>query len=59
MYYSITGLRLALSDQASLETVMEYFWILLVLAVIAMVVGTFLFRKGLNRARKEGTLAYY
>jgi ABC-2 type transport system permease protein len=59
MYYSITGLRLALSDQASLETVMEYFWILLVLAVIAMVVGTFLFKKGLNRARKEGTLAYY
>jgi ABC-2 type transport system permease protein len=59
MYYSITGLRLALSDQSSLAEVMSYFWLLLVLAVVAMVIGTFLFRKGLNRARREGTLAYY
>lgn len=59
MYYSITGLRKALSDQASSSEIIEYFWILLILAAIALIVGTFLFRKGLNRARREGTLAYY
>lgn len=59
MYYSITGLRTALSDQATFSDVTYYLWILLVLAAIAMVIGVFLFRKGLNRARKEGTLAYY
>jgi ABC-2 type transport system permease protein len=59
MYYSITGLRMALSDIASVQDVMYYFWILLVLATVAVVIGVFLFRRGLDRARKEGTLAYY
>jgi ABC-2 type transport system permease protein len=58
-YYSITGLRMALSEQASLQSVMQYIWILSVLTVIALVLGTYFFRKGLNRARREGTLAYY
>lgn len=59
MYYSITGLRMTLSDQATMEDIMWYFWLLLVMAAIALVVGTFFFKKGLNRARREGTLAYY
>jgi ABC-2 type transport system permease protein len=59
MYYSIIGLRLALSDQATMDQIMGYFWMLLVLAVIALVLGVYLFRMGLNRARREGTLAYY
>lgn len=58
-YYSIMGLRTALSDQATFSDIMLNFWILLILAVISLTIGTFLFRKGLNRARKEGTLAYY
>lgn len=59
MYYSITGLRMALSDQATIQDIMWYFWLLLILAAVALVVGTFFFKKGLNRARREGTLAYY
>lgn len=58
-YYSIAGLRMALSDKASVSDVMPYFWILLILAVVAVTAGTYLFRRGLNRARREGTLAYY
>jgi ABC-2 type transport system permease protein len=59
MYYSIMGLRVALSDQVSSPVLMQYFWILLILAVVALVLGAYLFRKGLDRARREGTLAYY
>lgn len=59
MYYSIMGLRMALSDLASMQDIMVYFWILLVLAIVAVVLGVYLFRRGLNRARREGTLAYY
>jgi ABC-2 type transport system permease protein len=59
MYYSIMGLRVALSEQASFSAIMQYFWILLILAVVCLTLGAYLFRKGLNRARKEGTLAYY
>lgn len=58
-YYSMMGLRVALSDQAAVPQVMFYFWILLVMAVIALALGIYLFRKGLNRARKEGSLAFY
>jgi ABC-2 type transport system permease protein len=58
-YYSITGLRIALSDNASIPEVMPYFLILLVLAVAALTAGVYMFRKGLNRARRDGTLAYY
>ncbi|MBU7019286.1 MAG: ABC transporter permease [Theionarchaea archaeon] len=58
-YYSITGLRMALSDKASVPEVAPYFWILLVLAVLALGIGMYFFRRGLNRARREGTLAYY
>ncbi len=59
MYYSITGLRMALSDQATMQDIMWYFWLLLILATVALGVGTYFFKKGLNRARREGTLAYY
>ncbi len=59
MYYSIMGLRMALSEKASLPMIMQYVWILLILAVVALISGTYFLRKGLNRARKEGTLAYY
>lgn len=58
-YYSITGLRMALSDTISTSEVMPYFSIILVLTVAALGAGTYLFRRGLNRARREGTLAYY
>jgi len=58
-YYSITALRMALSDTVSIPAIMSYLWILLILAVAAMISGVFLFKKGLNRARREGTLAYY
>ena len=58
-YYSIMGLRLSLSETSSLSDIMPYIWIILVMAIISLSVGAFLFKQGLNRARKEGTLAYY
>ncbi|MBU7042852.1 MAG: ABC transporter permease [Theionarchaea archaeon] len=58
-YYSIMGLRLSLSETSSLSDIMPYIWIISVLAIISLFFGAFLFKQGLNRARKEGTLAYY
>ncbi len=58
-YYSITGLRLAVSKNFSFQGIIPYFWILSILAAISMIGGMYLFRVGLNRARKEGSLAYY
>lgn len=59
VYYSIMGLRLALSDHASLSDVLYYIGILSVLAVAFMIFGMIFFRKALNKARKDGSLAYY
>lgn len=58
-YYSMMGLRAALSENATFSQITMYFWILLVMAVVSMVIGVYLFNMGLDRARKEGTLAYY
>jgi ABC-2 type transport system permease protein len=59
VYYSIMGLRLALSDHASLSEIMYYIGILSVLAVAFMIFGMAFFKKSLNKARKDGSLAYY
>jgi ABC-2 type transport system permease protein len=58
-YYSIMGLRLSLSETSSFSDIMSYIWIISLLAIISLSVGAFLFKQGLNRARNEGTLAYY
>lgn len=59
-YYSITALKIALlsgEQQSSLLT--TYVYILLVMCVGFFIVGRFIFKTSFDKARKDGTLAYY
>jgi ABC-2 type transport system permease protein len=58
-YHALNALRLSLSANPSLGTLIPHVLLLSILAVGSLVVGVFAFRRGLNTARKEGTLAFY
>ena len=58
-YYPIHGMRLALTSSRDWG---EYHVILLIVSVLAITIlicGILALRRGLDRARREGTLAYY
>ncbi len=59
-YYSITALKLALlSEDALSSTLDSYIYVLLVMCLGSFVLGRIVFRTSFNRARKDGSLAYY
>lgn len=59
-YYSITALKIALLSGDTLSSTLNvYVYILLALCAVSFAVGRIVFRIAFNRARKDGTLAYY
>ena len=58
-YHALNTLRLSLSVDPSLETLIPQILLLSILAVGSMLIGVFTFKMGLRKARKEGTLAFY
>lgn len=57
-YYAITTLRLSLTEN-KLGTLFSYLIVLSILAFTSMLSGIIVFRKSINRARIDGSLAYY
>jgi ABC-2 type transport system permease protein len=59
-YYSITGLRLSLlSSNPNTNEIMNYIKILLAFCVVTLIIGIIIFNKAFDKARKDGSLAYY
>ena len=58
-YYSIEGLRKSLIPSTSNSEIMFYVEVLLFLSVVFIVIGIFVLHKGLIKAKKDGSLAYY
>lgn len=58
-YYPIMGLRTALMPGQPLSVILNYMVILSVLSIIFLITGNYVLRWGLNRARKQGTIAFY
>jgi len=58
-YYPIEGLRRSLDPAASSSDLMFYVIILTILSVIFVAIGVFVLHKGLNKAKKDGTLSFY
>lgn len=59
-YYSITALKIALlSDNTLSSSLHMYIYVLLIMCAISFAAGRFIFQTSFNRARKDGTLAYY
>lgn len=58
-YYSLAAFRLSLTANPTLEIMLPYLIILSALAVSSMICGITVLRKGLNKARKDGTLVFY
>ncbi|MGC1121678.1 MAG: ABC transporter permease [Candidatus Methanofastidiosia archaeon] len=58
-YYALNALRLSLSVDPSLEALLPQMVLLSILAAGSFLVGVLTFRRGLRKARKEGTLAFY
>ena len=58
-YHALNTLRLSLSVNPPLETLISQILFLSILAVISILIGVFIFKIGLKKARKEGTLAFY
>ncbi|MFQ6087696.1 MAG: ABC transporter permease [Candidatus Methanofastidiosia archaeon] len=58
-YYAIKGLRLSLMVNPELDVIFPYIIILFILSAVSLVSGIHFFKKGLDKARKEGSLAYY
>ncbi|HEC80985.1 MAG TPA: ABC transporter permease [Thermoplasmatales archaeon] len=58
-YYSIEGVRKSLLPTTSFSEIFFYVEVLLCLAVITVVVGMLILRKGVDKAKKEGSLAFY
>lgn len=58
-YYSIEGLRLSLLKSTSFSEITNYIYIILVLSISILIIGLVVLRVGLNKAKKDGSLAYY
>jgi len=57
-YYAITALRSSLTGN-EFATLFPYLIILSILASVSISLGIYIFKKGINRARMDGSLAYY
>jgi len=58
-YYSIEGIRKSLIINTSTHELMGYIVILSVLAITFIALGIFILHKGLIKAKKDGSLAFY
>ena len=58
-YYSIEGLRLSLIPTTPTSTLIEYVLILVGFSTIFIGIGLFTLHKGLIKAKKDGSLAFY
>jgi len=58
-YYSITGLRLSLTSTTTLPQIMFYVYILFILSISITLIGLVILKIGLNKAKKDGSLAFY
>jgi ABC-2 type transport system permease protein len=58
-YYSIEGLRKSLMPNASHTEIMGYVWVLAILAIAFLLVGLYTLNRGLLKAKKDGSLAFY
>lgn len=58
-YYSIQGLRKSLIPSTPFSEMLNYILILSALSICFVVLGLFILKLGLNKAKKEGTLAHY
>ena len=58
-YYSIEGMRTSLNTNAPVSEILYYIIVLIFLSIISILVGIFVLHKGLVKAKKDGSLAYY
>ena len=58
-YYSIEGLRRSLMPTTSTSEIMFYVLILLFLSILFVLLGLFVLKIGITKAKKDGTLAFY
>lgn len=58
-YYSIEGLRMSLIPTTPTSELIMHMVILLMFAISFILVGLYTLRKGLAKARKDGTLSFY
>ncbi|MEW6069576.1 MAG: ABC transporter permease [Candidatus Thermoplasmatota archaeon] len=58
-YYSIEGLRKSLIPGITYGEIMSYVWILIALTIAFLLIGLYTLNKGLQKAKKEGSLAFY
>lgn len=58
-YYSIEGLRLSFLPTTSNSEIIEFILILFVLSIILIIIGIYTLHKGLTKAKKDGSLAFY
>ena len=57
-YYSIEGLRLSLAPARTID-ILDHVWKLLVLSILFIILGIYTVNKGLVKAKKDGSLAFY
>jgi len=58
-YYSIEGLRISLRPDASVGEIYHFILILAILSIIFITIGLFILKKGIIKAKKDGSLAFY
>jgi len=58
-YWSIEGLRLSLNPDIQASELMNYVLILTIFTILFVAIGAYALRRGLIKARKDGSLAYY
>jgi ABC-2 type transport system permease protein len=58
-YYSIEGLRKSLIPSTPTSEILFYIIVLLSLSILFMILGIVVLHKGLNKAKRDGSLAFY
>jgi len=58
-YYSIQGLRLSMIPSTPIYELIYYVSIILILAVVVNIIGFYTLKRGLLKAKKDGSLAFY
>lgn len=58
-YWSIEGLRLSLNTDTPTFELTKYVLILTIFTILFVIVGSYALHRGLIKARKDGSLAYY
>lgn len=58
-YYSIEGLRRSLIPTTATSEIVFYVILLVFWSILSVVIGILVLYKGLNKAKKDGTLAFY